>query len=655
VGPGGNGDGVWSFAVPPQTGQGGKDFRFTLTAYDHTGRDRTSSQQAVQIIASDVETARNGLPDWWLMQHFGNLNQTRTGDPDNDRVINILEYLFGTDPNNSDDSLLQGYWRFNGANGNDSSVWERDATVHGGTFVDNGVMGGKFLRLAETGDRLDVGFAPVFKAAPLTLMAYFRPDALPASEAVLWDNLTDTAGMRIAITSEGHIRVTTLGPEGKWTDDTDDLLQSGERYHLALTADSDSLTLYINANPVIEATITGFWAEPTVFTPTTMGNLATPTADFQFTGDLDEVMVWGRVLSQRELAIAAGIFLDHPGGFEAWRTGHREGEYTTDDHTNFVWNASTKTLAVSLPNRARQADQPYAYQFTDRQSQSFHFSFETTVTTPGFEAPLRFGLKQDPAANWGSDQGLSCTFAFRSSGFRLELFVRDGSNNTRTHEWTTGFRLDEPPRWVRGTYLYDHVTEVLAFTLHDADTGELLAEHTFTGVKPFAANMDRFVVSARGDAFAQSGHADTVTGLIRDVSVTPVAFGPLLPGGTTENGVPLSWLREYGLPEDGSSDHIHLNGSPFSVWQHWRAGTHPHDPDDDLRMTDGPAPSPSGVTVRWRSVPTRTYRIERSSNLLATPPFTTIATGIQGIDGISEFLDETGIEGATIFYRIVVE
>jgi List-Bact-rpt repeat protein len=40
----------------------------------------------------------NGLPDWWEMQYFGNLNQTASGDFDGDGVSNFDEYVEGTNP-----------------------------------------------------------------------------------------------------------------------------------------------------------------------------------------------------------------------------------------------------------------------------------------------------------------------------------------------------------------------------------------------------------------------------------------------------------------------------------------------------------------------------------------------------------------------------
>ncbi|HWV98606.1 MAG TPA: hypothetical protein VNZ64_02825 [Candidatus Acidoferrum sp.] len=43
----------------------------------------------------------NGIPDWWEMYYFGNLNQTASGDFDHDGVDNLHEYLEGTNPTNA--------------------------------------------------------------------------------------------------------------------------------------------------------------------------------------------------------------------------------------------------------------------------------------------------------------------------------------------------------------------------------------------------------------------------------------------------------------------------------------------------------------------------------------------------------------------------
>src|ERR1035438_5193801 len=52
-------------------------------------------------VAIWADSNGNGIPDWWEMQYFGNLNQTAIGDFDGDGVSNLDEYREGTNPANA--------------------------------------------------------------------------------------------------------------------------------------------------------------------------------------------------------------------------------------------------------------------------------------------------------------------------------------------------------------------------------------------------------------------------------------------------------------------------------------------------------------------------------------------------------------------------
>ena len=60
--------------------------------------DSGSVTSAPAALWSDVNG--NGIPDWWEMQYFKNLNQPALGDFDGDGVDNLDEYLEGTNPTN---------------------------------------------------------------------------------------------------------------------------------------------------------------------------------------------------------------------------------------------------------------------------------------------------------------------------------------------------------------------------------------------------------------------------------------------------------------------------------------------------------------------------------------------------------------------------
>jgi BNR repeat-containing family member/F5/8 type C domain/Concanavalin A-like lectin/glucanases superfamily/Bacterial TSP3 repeat len=58
-----------------------------------------NSLTEVVIQASAVnDTDLDGLPDAWEQTYFGNLDQTASGDPDNDTLTNLQEYQLGTHP-----------------------------------------------------------------------------------------------------------------------------------------------------------------------------------------------------------------------------------------------------------------------------------------------------------------------------------------------------------------------------------------------------------------------------------------------------------------------------------------------------------------------------------------------------------------------------
>ncbi len=125
----------------------------------------------------------------------------------------------------------------------------------------------------------------------------------------------------------------------------------------------------------------------------------------------------------------------------------------------------------------------------------------------------------------------------------------------------------------------------------------------------------------------------------------------------TESGIPVYWLEERALATDGSMDYEKVGDSSFTVYEEWVAGTNPGNPADVLRMIQPQltAHETAGRVVRWRSVPHRTYTIERSTNLAAVPPFEMIATGIAGRDGETEYIDATADGSGPYFYRVIVE
>jgi hypothetical protein len=72
------------------------DGKYTVTVTNSLG----SASATVSVF---VDSTGDLLPDSWQMAHFGNLTSQRAaGDPDQDGIDNLDEFLDGTDPNSSD-------------------------------------------------------------------------------------------------------------------------------------------------------------------------------------------------------------------------------------------------------------------------------------------------------------------------------------------------------------------------------------------------------------------------------------------------------------------------------------------------------------------------------------------------------------------------
>jgi hypothetical protein len=123
--------------------------------------------------------------------------------------------------------------------------------------------------------------------------------------------------------------------------------------------------------------------------------------------------------------------------------------------------------------------------------------------------------------------------------------------------------------------------------------------------------------------------------------------------GTATNDF-LTWLWNYYLPTDISSDFADSDGDGVNNWQEWKAGTIPVDPSSFLHLVSLQV-FPSSAGIGWASVTTRKYSIERSTNLVASPPFTNIATNIPGQSNATFFTDTNATGRGPFFYRVRVE
>jgi hypothetical protein len=115
-----------------------------------------------------------------------------------------------------------------------------------------------------------------------------------------------------------------------------------------------------------------------------------------------------------------------------------------------------------------------------------------------------------------------------------------------------------------------------------------------------------------------------------------------------------AWLEGYGLAKDGSADFTDTDTDGMNNWGEWRSDTIPTNASSVLRMLSA-TNGLTGADVTWQSVSTRSYWLERATNLGAASPFQSVATNIVGAPGIKVYTDSSATNGGPYFYRVGVQ
>ena len=191
------------------------------------------------------------------------------------------------------------------------------------------------------------------------------------------------------------------------------------------------------------------------------------------------------------------------------------------------------------------------------------------------------------------------------------------------------------------------------------------APGSYTGwTLDLVTNEPGFVDVAAGNWRLQSNSPCINAGNFDSVSATDLDGNPRLVGGAVDIGayefqtpttvISYAWLRQYGLPTDGTADFTDPDGDGFNNFQEWHCGTDPTNALSSLRLLP-PVSDGINVTLAWTSALDRMYFVEYSPDLSATPRFLRLSTNLYAAAGITTFIHTNAVTGAgTGSYRVTL-
>jgi hypothetical protein len=204
------------------------------------------------------------------------------------------------------------------------------------------------------------------------------------------------------------------------------------------------------------------------------------------------------------------------------------------------------------------------------------------------------------------------------------------------------------------TNINDQFSFVLRVRCESPEPGVTATPQTVVLTLPATAYR-RLTVTLDGQALTFNGAPNQFSPVLADRGGSEridLILGSL-PLDTDADGLADSWEQQYfgALTVNPNDD---PDGDGSTNLQEYRAGTNPTDPQSLFEVI-AITSLPDSVRFRWSSQPNQSYRVLRSSSLLAPPSgYQILQTGIAATPPINEFLD-TVAGGTQIFYLIQLE
>ena len=283
-----------------------------ITLLARSGLQTVQVSLTTRTYALTEDSDRDGLPDWWMLEHFGH----RTGqvgdrsraydDADGDGYSNLQEYNWGTDPTHRASvptnvpPYLAGWWRFDegsGTNVVDSSGNANTGVLEGkppGEPLPTWTSGLSSNALQFDGVQNDVRVADAVILTPinaLTLVAWVRAASNVTGVVISkWTTNQSAGSYRLSLTN-GQVML-ELKLSGTYTAlvGHTSSLSDTNWHHIAGAYDGTNMQVYLDGASVGSQAASG-----------TVDIVVAPLLLGQLTATLDEVRIYGRSLGINEL------------------------------------------------------------------------------------------------------------------------------------------------------------------------------------------------------------------------------------------------------------------------------------------------------------------------------------------------------------------
>ena len=195
-------------------------------------------------------------------------------------------------------------------------------------------------------------------------------------------------------------------------------------------------------------------------------------------------------------------------------------------------------------------------------------------------------------------------------------------------------------------------------------TGSIVeaADVTLAWASP-ANNIDTTPLTDLAGYRVYYGTASQSYTTIRDVGLVTTATVPNLPSGST-CFFAVTAYDTAGNESDFSTEMVWTgplvdsDGDGITDIQELLAGTNPYNANSVLQMNRPYRPTGvggTGMAIEWTSVTGKYYTVQRSTNLMASPAFTDIASHVPAQTPVTVYTDTTATAEGPYFYRVQVE